>query len=530
MNKRILAAAFLIVCSSSSLVFGQETLRKQRSSDALVNKTVSDVTGTRQNCVQGTAGVYPCQGVDLMAFLSVQSLTGGFSTSSATNDIWGWEDPETGIEYALIGMTGGTSFVDISDPVLPQVIGFLPLHSTTPSVWRDIKVYDNHAFIVADNAGDHGMQVFDLSQLGTAQNTPVLFEETAHYDQFASAHNIVINEESGFAYVVGIGSGGTTCGGGLHMINIQNPTQPAFEGCFADVTTGRRGTGYSHDAQCVMYQGPDADYQGREICIGSNETALSIADVTDKNNPVRVSVGEYPSVAYAHQGWLSEDHRYFYLDDELDEPGLFSNTRTIIFDLEDLDDPIVANEYLASTMSRDHNQYVLGDFLFQSNYTSGLRILDISDRENPQEIAFFDVLPDDGSSQFNGSWSNYPFFSSGNIVATSIDEGFFVLQPSSPGITSTEEELPARAVLDAPYPNPFQEQTQFTIQTELGGHVDIEVYDVLGRKVDVVFSGTIPAGTPYQVVFERGNLPTGEYIIRARGEGISVARRVTAVK
>lgn len=530
MNTRSLIAAILITLATPSLIWGQETYKKDRSSDRQASKVLSDITGSRQSCVQGSADIYPCLDIDLMSFLSMQSVTAGLSSASATNDIWGWEDPETGVEYAIVGTTAGTSFIDVSDPVAPQVIGFLPLHSSTPSVWRDIKVYQDHAFVVADNAGDHGMQVFDLSQLGAVESPPVMFEETAHYDQFASAHNIVINEETGFAYVVGIGSGGNTCGGGLHMVNIQTPTEPSFEGCFMDTTTGRRGTGYSHDAQCVVYQGPDADYQGREICIGSNETALSIADVTDKNNPVRISVGEYPSVSYAHQGWLTEDHRYFYLDDELDEPGSFTNTRTIIFDLEDLDDPVVANQYFATTTSRDHNQYVLGNFLFQSNYTSGLRILDISDPVNPQEIAFFDVLPNDASTAFNGSWSNYPFFRSGNIVATSIDEGFFVLKPSVVGITSTEREIPTRASLEAPFPNPFQSQTQFSVQVEQGGHVDIEVYDVLGRKVDAIFSGTLPAGAPQQIVFERGNLPAGEYIIRVRGEGISIARRVTIVK
>ena len=91
------------------------------------------------------------------------------SGAISTNDIWGWEDPETGTEYALVGMNSGTSFVDISDPVSPQVIGFLPLHSTRTSTWRDIKVYSDHAFVVADNAGEHGMQVFDLTQLRSVQ-------------------------------------------------------------------------------------------------------------------------------------------------------------------------------------------------------------------------------------------------------------------------------------------------------------------------------------------------------------------------
>ena len=107
------------------------------------------------------------------------------------------------------------------------------------------------------------MQVFDLRTLRNIDNPPVVFEETTHYPGIFSAHNIVINEQTGFAYSVGSSSGGETCGGGLHMIDVREPANPTFAGCFSDGETGRRGTGYTHDAQCVVYHGPDNDYTGR---------------------------------------------------------------------------------------------------------------------------------------------------------------------------------------------------------------------------------------------------------------------------
>ena len=178
-------------------------------------------------------------------------------------------------------------------------------------------MYNNYAFIVADGAGAHGVQIFDLTQLRDVQNRPAEFEESAHYDGIFSAHNIVINEQTGFAYTVGNRSGGETCAGGSHMINIQDPLNPVFAGCFAHVDTGRQGTGYTHDGQCVTYAGPDERYTGQEICFGANETAVSIADVTDKDDPVAIASGTYPNPGYTHQGWLSDDHRYFFVNDEL---------------------------------------------------------------------------------------------------------------------------------------------------------------------------------------------------------------------
>lgn len=396
---------------------------------------IEPVTGAAIDCSGGAAAGFPCGNVDLLAFLPVQAIGGARGVE--LNDIWGWTDPETGREYALVGRYDGTSFVDVSDPSAPVYVGQLPKPATSPgSTWRDIKVYRDHAYIVADNAGEHGVQVFDLTRLRNPVNPPVTFTEDAHYDRIHSAHNIAINTETGYAYTVGNGDGGETCGGGLHMIDIREPDNPTFAGCFSDPSTGRQKTGYTHDAQCVVYRGPDEDYQGREICFGANETALSIADVTDKQNPVPVAMAEYPNVGYTHQAWLTEDHRYLLLDDEMDElNGLVDHTRTLIWDVSDLDDPVLAEEYLnPNSVSIDHNQYVVGDKVYQSNYVAGLRILDISNIENPQEVGFFDTVPygSDGP-RFDGSWSNYPFFESGVIVVTSGDEGLFLLRYSPEG-------------------------------------------------------------------------------------------------
>jgi choice-of-anchor B domain-containing protein len=301
------------------------------------------------------------------------------------------------------------------------------------SSWRDMKTYRDHAFVVSDGAGQHGMQIFDLTRLREHDGgEPVVFDEDAIYTRIASAHNIVINEETGFAYAVGSSSGGETCGGGLHMINIQDPTNPTFAGCFADPATGRASTGYSHDAQCVVYRGPDADYAEREICLGSNETALSIADVTDKDAPVAVSRATYPNPGYSHQGWISDDHRYFFMNDELDElSGTVARTRTIIWDLTDLDDPQLLAEHLGTESSTDHNLYITGDFMYQANYQSGLRILDISEPASPVEIAHFDTVPyGDNSPGFGGAWSNYPFFDTGVVLVSGGSEGLFLLRPN----------------------------------------------------------------------------------------------------
>ena len=389
------------------------------------------------SCQDGNAGPFACTDVDILSFVPVREL--GAERGIRVNDIWGWTDPDSGREYALVGLSNQASFVDVTDPEAPIYLGRLPMpEGARRSSWRDIKVYENHAFIVSDGAGPHGMQVFDLTRLRDVGDEPATFEPDFHYTNIASAHNIVINEATGFAYSVGGGGGGETCGGGLHMIDVRDPKNPTFAGCFSHEASGRDNIGYSHDAMCITYAGPDADYTGRELCFGSNASVLSIADVTDKSNPVPVAVADYPNAAYVHQGWITDDHRYFYLGDEGDEgrqsrtDNPFPGTRTMIWDVTDIDDPVFVGEHFGETYTTDHNMYVVGDLLYQSNYTSGLRILDIADRENPREVGFIDTVPHDESVAMTGSWSNYPYFRSGTIIVTSGGEGLFMVRYRKP--------------------------------------------------------------------------------------------------
>ena len=400
------------------------------------NAGLDPLLGDERECEEGSAGGFTCSEVDLVAFLPTHAAGG--ARGMIANDLWGWTDPETGREYAIMGRADATTFIDLGNPSNPVYLGELPLtEGAIVNMWRDIKVYDNHAYIVADNAGEHGVQVFDLTQLRDVSGPPVTFEATAHYDGINSAHNIVINEETGFAYVVGASGGGETCGGGLHMIDIREPASPVFAGCFADSNTGNAGTGYSHDAQCIRYSGPDEAYAGHEICFGANENALSISDVTDKEAPVSLSSASYPNTGYLHQGWISDDHRYFFMNDETDEVGgNVSRTRTLVWDVQELDDPVLVKEHFGTTGSSDHNLYVVGDLMYQANYLSGLRILDISNPEEPEEVGYFDTVPfgDDGAG-FAGAWSVYPYFESGLLIVSSIKEGLFVLKKRPPRVS-----------------------------------------------------------------------------------------------
>jgi choice-of-anchor B domain-containing protein len=388
------------------------------------------------SCTDGLAGPFPCEDVHLESFMPPSRIGGG-----QLNDIWGWTDPETGSEYALVGKTSGTAFVDITNPQAPVYLGDLPSHQPVETIfnlWRDIKVYANHAFVGSEEPG-HGLQVFDLTRLRGA-TAPQTWTEDAHYSfnldgpasidpvgnagrlgQGDNSHNLAINERSGFLYAIGT----STCGGGgPHMVDIRDPKNPTFAGCVSE-------DGYTHDTQCVNYSGPDERFSGKEICFSSNEDTVTIVNVTDKDAPVQLSRTGYDTAAYTHQGWLTPDQRYLIVDDELDEQEQGGQTKTYVFDVGQLDNPTLVGVYDGVAESIDHNLYTVGNRVFQANYRSGLRVLDSAGVASGalSEVGFFDVYPPDDEPEFNGAWSNFPYFGSGVVVVSGIEQGLFVLRP-----------------------------------------------------------------------------------------------------
>jgi len=395
--------------------------------------TVSCLFG-QTPCQNGFAGNYPCKDYDLMSHISLATMN-----ASTGNDSWGWTDPQSGKEYALVGLNNGTAFIDISDPVNPLYLGKLPT-ATSNSTWRDLKVYKDHVFIVSE-ASNHGMQVFDLTRLRNVTNPPQTFAADTRYTGFGNAHNIVINEDSGFAFVVGTSRSGTYKGGPV-FINIQDPKNPKDAGGF--LSGGQRA--YTHDAQVITYTGPDSDYTGKEILIGSNEIEIVIADITDKNNPVTVSTIKYSDVHYTHQGWFTEDMRYFLLGDELDESNVGFNTRTVVFDFQDLDNPKLHMTYTGPTAATDHNGYVKGNTFYLANYRAGIRMIDISNINGKvmTEVGYFDTYTSNNNVSLDGVWNVYPYFGSGNILISDYTTGFYLVKKS--GATPCNATIPTGIV------------------------------------------------------------------------------------
>ncbi|KAF6815466.1 hypothetical protein CMUS01_12441 [Colletotrichum musicola] len=434
--------------------------RKKASWDRQIESGEMDSTAYRSRlasegsvpCVDGVAAVvagdpnntFKCDKIDFYDFKSHADLGSRAGQGSSS---WGWTSPD-GREIAIIAQADGAAFAEITKEGKLVYLGRLPQYSTE-SIWRELRGYKNFV-VIGSEASRHGVQIFDLNKvLEIDPANPKTFDAKADLTGYwnglpaGSTHNIVINEEKQYAVAVGAQPRSSACKSGLIFIDLTDPANPTSPGCAAD-------DGYVHDAQCLVYRGPDEKYFGRDICYGYNEDTLTIYDVTEKNTTKIISRTSYEGASYTHQGWVTntEWQEFLVLDDEYDEvdatgPAASGYPITYFWDIRSLEKPLQTGHFKSPAYGIDHNQFVIDGLAYQSHYGAGLRIIDVSSLpQDPtgklvKEVGFFDVYPENdnepngGSIDFVGTWSHYPYFKSGHILVNTIERGAFVVKRSA---------------------------------------------------------------------------------------------------
>ncbi|HYI44480.1 MAG TPA: choice-of-anchor B family protein [Actinomycetota bacterium] len=374
--------------------------------------TAQPISGAQSNkrCVDGRAGFFPCKNVDLKSFLPSADLEGG-----EMSDIWGWADPKTKREYALMGSSEGLKIIDVTKPAKPIYLGTL-IKPDSALVWQDVETYKNYAFVVCD-LSPCGLQIFDLTRL-RGVTAPQQWTPDLVYPFSLATHSLDINVATGYAYL-----NGSYASGGNHIVDISDPMAPVSAGQAQD-------DGYTHDSHCRIYRGPDKAYKESEICFNANEDTVTIHDVSNKLLPVQLARVGYENASYTHQAWLTEDHTHILVADETDESTHGINATTYIFNVKDLDNPKFVGKYVSHSTFIDHNNYIKGNLDYQAALTGGLRVLNLKRvaKGKLKEIGYFDNVPQSDAPEFDGSWGVYPYLPSGNILASGMGQGLFVLR------------------------------------------------------------------------------------------------------
>lgn len=391
-------------------------------------------------CQNGVAAEFPCHQVDLVAHVPLNQFAGN---PSAANDIWGHVDLNTGIEYAVIGLRNGTSVVSLADPANPNIVGHI---NGLTAIWRDIKVYQYfdhelgiwqaYAYVSTDGAAD-SITIISLNDL------PNTISKVAHANEDSSLHNIYISNVN---YSTGVAinnrqpllhsMGSNRYGGAHRSYDLINPAAP--KSVYTPVEATRDD--YTHDGtsfvvtdkrvadNCQRFSEAGEAPAECDIFVDFNENEMRLWDQTDKTKLTELGQGIYNNAGYTHSGWWTEDKKYIYVHDELDEQRFGLNTSVIIFDVSDLTTPLFRAKWSGPTRAIDHNGFVRGNRYYMSNYERGMTILDISNPTAPIEAGYFDTFPFSDDDQFNGAWGVYPFLPSGLILASDINSGLYVLK------------------------------------------------------------------------------------------------------
>ena len=377
-----------------------------------------------------------------------------FMVPSELNDIWGWVD-SSGNEYAIVGMNDGTSIIDLSDPLSPQEVLFVPGMN---SIWRDIKTFGNYAYVTTEAM--NGLLIIDLSNLPDSANTNTYLYTGPSNAQWQRAHNIYIDER-GYAYIFGANRGS---GGAIILDLNQDPTQPVE---IADINNW-----YVHDG---MVRGDTL------FLANGNNSLFSVWDVSNPSNPVLLA--QNPTVGfYSHNIWSSDDGNYIYTTEE-DNGGHLSEFNITDLNNIDLTDKIQAEP---GNNIMPHNAFYINDYIVNSYYTTGIQIFDVQSKGNIVNVGHFDTSPNFSGPGSNGCWGVYPYLPSGIIIASDIENGFFVLDPDYKRAAYLEGTI-----------------TDASTNTSLSG-VTVEILNSNNNTLTNVGGGfklgTLNAGT-YSVVF-----------------------------
>lgn len=432
-RKAVADKGFTVIADTKAMSATESAqLKSQLASVKALSEKQADV-----ECVDGAAGTFPCSGLDLVSHTPYNNFA---ETPNSGNDIWGHIDLNTGKEYALIGVQNGVTVFDISDPEYPVEVGHAP---GVPAGWRDIKTYQYYseadkrwyayAYSSTDgNAG--GIAIINLS--GLPESISLVDTDLSNNN----VHNIYISNvdySTGVAINGGVPQlhvmGSNLSGGAFRTYSLANPEQltPVY------VPTDKTRDDYTHDGASTTITDDRVTSQcvnGTDRCdvfVDFNEQQMLLWDQTVPDDPKALSSTTYGGASYVHSGWWTEDNKFIYLHDELDEQRLGLNSTIYIFNVSDLTSPVRVGTWTGPTRAIDHNGFVRGNRYYMSNYQRGVTVLDISSPATPEEVGYFDTYPIGNAAQFNGVWGVYPFLPSGLILASDIGSGLYVLRDNT---------------------------------------------------------------------------------------------------
>ena len=375
--------------------------------------------------------------------------------------------------YAYVaGSDSSLRIIDVSDPTLPNEVGFLDWEYRTYNVY----VSENFAYVIVGG----GLRIINVSD-PTSPIEVAIFNNTIGY---ALGISVVGN----YAYV-STGAMGGPCG--LHIIDVSDPSAPN-EISFCDNSGG----------ESVYVSG---NYAFVVSIPRYGISAFGIIDISDPNSPL--DIGNYSAIGAgrgANDVYVSGICAY--IADS--EHGL-----SII----DVNDPSSPNEIsFYNTEGSARGVYVSDGYAYVADDSEGLRVIDVINPGAPKEVGFFDT---------EGKACDV-YVSESLIYVADSDSGLYILQNELQTIVHDNlSSKPTRQNLSQNHPNPFNSSTTINYSLANDCHVKIIIYNLLGEVVAKLVNGFQSRGL-HNVKWDAKNLPGGIYIYRIEADGFSAVKKM----
>jgi choice-of-anchor B domain-containing protein len=379
------------------------------------------------------------------------------------NQIWsectGYADTLTHKEYAIAGSVDSIYFFDITNPsIMKKCDVETGLNRATN---RDFEIYDHYMYCVSDNVvGGNGLgalQIFDLQYLPDSVHK--VYESTVTGN---NAHTIFINPKSKRLYKCSNRFGNpTTLSTPMDVFSLEDPLNPTF---IATLNT-------PNDVRVhEVYVRNDTAY-----CSLGN-SGLYIYDMTDATQPKLLGsiTPPYPENAYNHSSWLDSSGKYILFTDENPE-----GTGLKIYNVSnDIFNPTITGAPFRDYGS-PHNAYWVGRFAYVSMYYGGVNIYDLDTVTKPKLSAYYHTFTNAHTqSVYEGCWGVYPFLPSGNIIASDMNTGIYLLKPSAN--LAISDAVPSLSAITA-FPNPFTKNITISLTSTEKQSAYLLVYDLQGK-------------------------------------------------
>ena len=448
---------------------------------------------------------------NLLGTWSDPNLVGSAFYNNIYNEIWGLA--VNGHEYAVLGSTAGTHFIDVTDPTQPFEAHFVAGAAQGPVIiHRDYHDYKGYLYAVCDE-GQSSLQIMDITQL---PDTVIVAYDAP--TRIQTAHNIFIDTTHAKLYGFAL-TGGPQNYSALRVYDISDPLNLDYIGeynNFGGLNVGHIHDGYVRDGIAFLNAG------------GSG---FAMVDFSDPFNPETIStITDYPFRGYNHSGWLTDDGQYYYMADENHGYDIKA------IDVSDPCEPEVTGTFDAETnnpTSITHNQIVACDYLYVSYYYDGIVVYDISDPANPEKVLYYDTSNEPNGTSYKGAWGIYPLLPSGNILVSDMQEGLFVFEGMGDNCAANQQLEPVNLDCLNPvsveewvegaqvsvFPQPAQNTIGVDVELpEAVAPAHFSLWNLNGQQVADFGRHALSKGLQ-QLEFSRpGSLPGGLYALRITGE------------